>query len=110
MLMGDAINNDGAEGNDSGEAKPSLDEFSRRLDRARKEARKDEPPAKGSASAWGKAMRISSELLAGLLVGCVLGLGLDRWLGTSPWFLLAGIGVGFAAGLLNMQRALRETE
>jgi ATP synthase protein I len=84
---------------------PSLDEFSARLERMRGQS--EEPAPKGSASAWGKAMRTSSELLAGLFVGCLLGLGLDRWLDTQPWFLLAGIGLGFAAGLRNLARSMK---
>lgn len=51
-------------------------------------------------------MRISSDLLAGLFVGCLLGLGLDHWLGTKPLFLLVGMAFGFAAGLRNMMRTL----
>ncbi|WDI32294.1 AtpZ/AtpI family protein [Hyphococcus flavus] len=86
---------------------PSLDEFSERLERLRGEGRQVESQ-QGSASAWGRAMRISSDLLAGLFVGCLLGLGLDHWLGTKPWFLLAGIALGFAAGLRNMMRTLQQ--
>lgn len=85
---------------------PPLDEFSERLDRMRGESGGESP--KGSGAAWGRAMRVSSELLAGLFVGALLGLGLDRWLGTEPWFLLAGIGLGFAAGLRNLSRSLKE--
>lgn len=84
---------------------PSLEDLSARMERLRSQSEPPEP--KGSASAWAKAMRASSDLLAGLLVGCLLGLGLDRWLETSPWFLLAGIGVGFAAGLRNLSRSMK---
>lgn len=85
---------------------PSLDEFSERLKRLRSQGQEAKP--QGSASAWGRAMRISSDLLAGLFVGCLLGLGLDHWLGTQPLFLLVGIALGFAAGLRNMMRTLKE--
>lgn len=56
----------------------------------------------------GRAFRVASELLAGLFVGAALGLGLDKLLGTSPWLLLAGLGLGFAAGIRNVSRALKE--
>ena len=85
---------------------PSLEEFSERLDRARGEP--VEQNAKGSGAAWGRAMRVSTDLLAGLIVGVALGIGLDRWLDTEPWFLLAGIAIGFGAGLRNLSRSLRE--
>lgn len=98
-LMGDTIDKDGA----GKEEPPSLDEFSDRLDRMRGSPEPENP--RGSGAAWGHAMRVSSELLAGLFVGCLLGLGLDRWLGTQPLFLLIGMGLGFAAGLRNLMRS-----
>jgi len=85
----------------------SLDDFSERLERMRGQSGGEPAPQK-SASAWGRAMRISSDLLAGVFVGCLLGLGLDRWLNTAPLFLLIGLGLGFAAGLRNMTRTLQQ--
>jgi len=90
--------------NAGNEEPPSLDDFSERLDAMRGEAEPENP--KSSGAAWGRALRVSSELLAGLFVGALIGLGLDHWLGTAPWFLLVGIGLGFAAGLRNLSRAL----
>ena len=86
---------------------PSLDEFSERLDAHRGEPEREQTP-KGSGAAWGRAMRMSTDLLAGLFVGTLLGFFLDRWLGTAPGFLLAGIGLGFAAGLRNVARTMNE--
>ncbi len=63
---------------------------------------------KPSGAGWGRAMRVSSDLLAGLFVGTLLGYLLDRWLETEPWFLLAGIGLGFAAGLRNIARSMKD--
>ena len=102
--MGDAIQNANSDKDGAGkENPPSLDEFSDRLDRMRGSDEPEHP--RGGGAAWGRAMRVSSELLAGLFVGVLLGVGLDRWLGTAPWFMLAGIGLGFAAGLRNLTRS-----
>ena len=101
-LMGDTINKDGA----GKKEPPSLDDFSDRLDRMRGSPEPEEPGSGGAA--WGRAMRVSSEFLAGIFVGSLLGVGLDRWLGTAPWFLLAGIGFGFAAGLRNLMRSVNQ--
>lgn len=104
MLMADDAGRDEAKDN----RPPSLGDFSTRLDAMRgKNVEKSDSP-KSSGAAWGRAMRLSSELLAGLFVGTVLGIVLDRFLGTTPWFLLAGIGIGFAAGLRNISRAMAE--
>lgn len=98
--MANDLNEDGA-GKDK---PPSLDEFSDRLDAMRGEPDQESPHSAGAG--LGQAMRVSTELLAGLLVGGALGYGLDWLLETSPWFLLAGLGVGFAAGLRNLSRML----
>ncbi len=50
------------------------------------------------------ALRLSIELLAGVLVGGVIGRALDVWLATTPWLLVLGIMLGFAGGVMNMKR------
>ncbi|MEM8771885.1 MAG: AtpZ/AtpI family protein [Pseudomonadota bacterium] len=88
------------------DASSPLDAFSDRLDRVRADHDPEEK-SEGGGAAWGNALRLSTELIAGLFVGILLGYGLDRWLGTSPWLLLAGIGIGFAAGLRNISRSMK---
>jgi ATP synthase protein I len=57
------------------------------------------------ASAMARGFRLSTELVAGVLVGAALGWLLDRWLGISPWGLIVFLLLGFAAGVLNVMRA-----
>jgi ATP synthase protein I len=57
------------------------------------------------ASAYARGFRMSTELVAGVLVGAGLGWLLDRWLGISPWGLIVFLLLGFAAGVLNVMRA-----
>ena len=52
-----------------------------------------------------RGFRLSSELVAGVLVGGVIGWSLDRWLGISPWGLIVFLLLGFTAGVLNVMRA-----
>lgn len=61
------------------------------------------PQARASAMAVG--LRLSSELVAGVLVGAVLGWGFDRLLSTSPWGLIVFLLLGFAAGVINVVRS-----
>lgn len=58
-----------------------------------------------SASAMARGFRLSSELVAGVVVGAVIGWGLDRWLSTTPWGLIVFVLLGFAAGVLNVMRS-----
>jgi ATP synthase protein I len=56
-------------------------------------------------SAFARGFRLSTELVAGVLVGALMGWLLDRWLGISPWGLIVFLLLGFAAGVLNVMRA-----
>ena len=59
--------------------------------------------AKASAMALG--FRLSSELIAGVVVGALLGWGFDRLLSTSPFGLIAFVLLGFVAGVVNVIRS-----
>lgn len=56
-------------------------------------------------SAIARGFRLSTELVAGVLVGAFLGWLIDRWFGISPWGLIVFLLFGFAAGVLNVIRA-----
>ena len=60
-----------------------------------------------SASALARGFRLSTELVAGVLVGAFIGWALDKWLGISPWGMIVFLLLGFAAGILNVVRAVR---
>ena len=49
-------------------------------------------------------LRLSSELVAGVLVGAGLGWDFDRLLSTSPWGLIIFLLLGFTAGVINVMR------
>ena len=68
----------------------------------------DKPPARGVA--LGKAFRLVSELVIGLVVGGGIGWYLDRWLGTAPIMLLIFFVLGIAAGVLNVMRTAQSFE
>lgn len=64
-------------------------------------ARKSESNSAGYA----QAMKLSSEFIAGVLVGAGIGWVADQWLGTSPFGLIVFLLLGFVAGVLNVLRA-----
>jgi len=70
------------------------------------------PPSEGpggdratTASGYARGFRLSSELVAGVLVGAGLGWGIDRLFGVAPWGLIVFLLLGFAAGVLNVMRS-----
>ena len=67
------------------------------------EAGSGDSSARASAMAMG--FRLSSELIAGVGVGALMGWGFDRLLSTSPFGLIVFVLVGFAAGVLNVIRS-----
>ncbi|MEG9861153.1 MAG: AtpZ/AtpI family protein [Parvularculales bacterium] len=64
------------------------------------------PPA--SRRAVGTAFRLSSELVAGPVVGTAIGWFLDRWLNTAPLLIMIFFFLGVVAGILNVMRTARE--
>ncbi|MBE0531655.1 MAG: AtpZ/AtpI family protein [Rhodospirillales bacterium] len=87
----------------------SLQDLDARLKRARSQ---EQSRSQGRSSVlrtpmsgFGVAFRIGVELVAALVVGVGAGLLLDRWLGTTPWFLIVFFFLGAAAGVLNVYRA-----
>lgn len=48
-------------------------------------------------------------LFASVVSFCALGWFLDRWLGTDPWLLIAGIVLGSAVGLFEFIRLSSKT-
>ena len=55
--------------------------------------------------AMARGLRLSTELVAGVVVGAALGWLIDRFVGSSPWGFIVFLLLGFAAGLLNVMRA-----
>lgn len=96
----------------AGKPDPSpLSELSSRLDAARQaQAQGDDAADQQRGRALGQGFRLGSELLAAMIVGPLLGLGLDRLAGSAPWGLIGGIFVGFAAGVINVSRAMKKED
>jgi F0F1-type ATP synthase assembly protein I len=55
-------------------------------------------------------LHLGLTFVACIVIGLGGGFWLDRALGTSPWLLLAGLGIGIAAGFVNLFRAMKIAE
>ena len=58
----------------------------------------------------GFAFKISTELIAALVVGVGIGLIVDNYLGTKPFGLIIFFILGAFAGFLNIYRVMRRIE
>jgi ATP synthase protein I len=76
---------------------------SRNIRTDQSEAGSGDGSARASAMALG--FRLSSELVAGVLVGALMGWGFDRLLSTSPFGLIVFVLLGFTAGVVNVIRS-----
>lgn len=65
----------------------------------------DESAKRGGKGEFAKALKLSSEFIAGIVVGAGLGWFIDRMAGTSPWGLIVFLLLGFGAGILNVLRS-----
>ena len=109
-------NNHGSGGDEPGQ---NLEKLHDKLSQARRESvllsrrakESDDatsPEDRSRGSAMGIAFRISTDLVAAVLVGGVIGYSLDEWLGTDPFLLLVMLFIGIAAGFVNVIRSARE--
>jgi ATP synthase protein I len=80
------------------------DQLGQHRPREPSESRRGQPAA--DASGYARGFRLSSELVAGVLVGAGIGWALDKLLGIRPWGLIVFLLLGFAAGVVNVVRAV----
>lgn len=84
-----------------------LEALRRKVDAARAEraakTKSDEPPT----TLANLSLRIGGEFGAAILVGAGIGYGVDVLFQTKPWGLVVGLGVGFAAAVVSVVRAVR---
>ena len=66
------------------------------------------PDIEQERTGWAVGIRYASEFSAAVIVGGILGFGIDHFAKTGPWGLLAGIILGFMAGTRNIVRIAKE--
>lgn len=87
--------------------KSDLADFEARLRKTQK-AHQEPVNTAARGTAMGIAFRLTTELVAGIIVGGGIGLLLDKWLGTGPLFLLVFFFLGMAAGILNVLKTAKQ--
>ena len=89
----------------------SKDQFKTRLEIAKNRILKRSKSTKQShSSKLGIAFKMSTEMVAAVVVGTIIGFILDNWFGTKPWLILIFFFVGVVAGILNVIRSAKDMQ
>ena len=89
----------------------SKDLFKTRLEIAKKKASKRNlDNNKNNPSSIGTAFKLSTELVAAVAVGTIIGFILDKTFDTKPWFILIFFFVGVVAGITNVIRSAKNMQ
>jgi len=84
-------------------------EISTRLKIAKKNIKKVKENNRGTnAASLGKALKISTELVAAVVVGTTIGFLLDSWFDTKPVLIICFFFMGVAAGMLNVFKSAKK--
>jgi len=90
-----------------GDISARLQDLDSRLAAEKKQTAKAEnaPKQYQGVTDYSKGARLASEFVGGVLVGALVGYGLDYLFHTLPLFLIIFLLAGFGAGIVNMSRA-----
>ena len=89
----------------------SKDQFKVRLQIAKKRLlKKNSIDDNENSSSIGAAFKLSTELVAAVAVGTIIGFILDKTFGTKPWLILIFFFVGVIAGIINVVRSAKNMQ
>ena len=89
----------------------SKDQFKTRLQIAKEKLLKKNLDYKNqNSSSFGAAFKLSTELVAAVAVGTIIGFILDKTFGTKPWLILIFFFVGVIAGIMNVIRSAKNMQ
>ena len=89
----------------------SKQSFKTRLEIAKKKINNKNTRSKNEKNSnFGEAFKMSTELVAAVVVGTIIGFILDEWFGTKPWLILIFFFVGVIAGILNVIKSAKNMQ
>ncbi|MFG1181081.1 AtpZ/AtpI family protein [Xanthobacter versatilis] len=100
---------DGSRPSDT-ELSARLEQLNTSLGQVRSKTEVPAPKGRDTSSSSGAALafRLGAEFVSGVLVGSLIGYGIDRFFSIAPWGMIVFTLFGFAAGVTNMLRASGE--
>ena len=89
----------------------SKDPFKTRLEIAKKKLlKRNLDNKKQNSSPIGNAFKLSTELVAAVAVGTIIGFILDKTFGTKPWLILIFFFMGVIAGITNVIKSAKKMQ
>ena len=89
----------------------SKDQFKTRLEIAKnKILKKSKVSDNAPSSKLGIAFKMSTEMVAAVVVGTIIGFILDNWFGTKPLLIIVFFILGSVAGILNVIKAAKRMQ
>ena len=86
-----------------------IKEITTRLEIAKKNIKSNQKNYESSnAASLSKALKISTELVAAVVVGSLIGFLLDGWVDTKPLLTICFFFMGVAAGIMNVFRSAKK--
>lgn len=79
------------------------DDLNKRIAKAQAEIdARNRPKTAGAGKGMGLGFKMASDFTAAVIVGLVLGWGIDTLFGSSPWGLIVCLMLGFITGVRNV--------
>ena len=87
------------------------DPFKTRLEIAKKKVvKRNLDNDEQNTSPIGTAFKLSTELVAAVAVGTIIGFILDKTFGTKPWLILIFFFIGVVAGITNVIKSAKKMQ
>ena len=89
----------------------NIKDISTRLEIAKKKIKKNQIKNNGSnVTSIGTALKISTELVAAVVVGSTIGFILDNWFDTKPILTICFFIIGVVSGFLNVIKSAKKIQ
>ena len=90
----------------------NLDDFKTRLKIAKKKLinSSENKDNNRNSSSMGSAFKLSTDLVAHVAVGTIIGFILDSWFDTKPWLIIIFFFLGSVAGILNVIKTAQKMQ
>tara|TARA_B110000971_G_scaffold116811_1_gene119748 strand:- start:385 stop:672 length:288 start_codon:yes stop_codon:yes gene_type:complete len=90
----------------------NLNDFKTRLKIAKKKLKNSSENTDNNrnSSSMGSAFKLSTDLVAHVAVGTIIGFILDSWFDTKPWLIIIFFFLGSIAGILNVIKTAKQMQ